>query len=166
MKHPVPREHKGGLPKPGLAVAGHPEEKRHLRWHVQAEEEEESREGQPMWDVDKVFWDWRGLTWVANGDSKQYRRTWHRPNVSKTSLRDFPGGPEVKTPSSQCRALGPIPGQETRSHTLQLRTHMSQLKTPHATTKTEDPMCHNQDRAAAGKSINSKNEFDRDSVST
>ena len=48
MKHPVPREHKGGLPKPGLAVAGHPEEKRHLRWHVQAEEEEESREGQPM----------------------------------------------------------------------------------------------------------------------
>ena len=26
MKHPVPREHKGGLPKPGLAVAGHPEE--------------------------------------------------------------------------------------------------------------------------------------------
>ena len=28
---------------------------------------------------------------------------------------------------------------------MQLRTHMPQLKTPHAEVKIEDPMCHNQD---------------------
>ena len=33
--------------------------------------------------------------------------------------------------------LGSIPGQETRSHLLQLRVHMWQLKTLHAATKTQ-----------------------------
>ncbi|TEA37056.1 hypothetical protein DBR06_SOUSAS210217, partial [Sousa chinensis] len=34
-----------------------------------------------------------------------------------------------------------IPGQGTRSHMLQLRVHIPQLKIPHATPK--DPTCHN-----------------------
>ena len=76
--------------------------------------------------------------------------------MSKTSLRDLPGGPVVKTPSSQCRGLGLKPAQGTRSHVLQLRVRMSQLKTPHATTKIGGPTGHNQSQAGVGKSINSK----------
>ena len=36
-------------------------------------------------------------------------------------FRDFPGGPVAKTPSSQCKGPSSIPGQEARSHRLQLR---------------------------------------------
>ena len=32
-----------------------------------------------------------------------------------TNFGDFPGGPVAKTPCSQCRGLGSIPGQGTRS---------------------------------------------------
>ena len=39
----------------------------------------------------------------------------------------FPGGPLTKTPCSQCRGLGLIPGQGTRSHIPQ-RVCMLQLK--------------------------------------
>ena len=35
--------------------------------------------------------------------------------------RGFPDGPEAKTPRSQSKALGSVPGQGTRSHLLQLR---------------------------------------------
>ena len=35
--------------------------------------------------------------------------------------RDFPGGPLAKTPHSQSREPGSIPGQGTRSHKWQLR---------------------------------------------
>ena len=90
MKHPVPKEHKAGLPKPGLAMAGHPEEKSHLRWHVQAEEEEESREGQPMCDLDKVFWDWRGLMWVANGDKQAVQKDLAQAKRVKNEFEGFP----------------------------------------------------------------------------
>ena len=38
---------------------------------------------------------------------------------------------------------GSIPGQGTRSHMLQLRVCMPQLKTPYAETK--DSICHNED---------------------
>ena len=34
----------------------------------------------------------------------------------KRKIGDFPGGPVAKTPCSQCRGLGSIPGQGTRSH--------------------------------------------------
>ena len=34
---------------------------------------------------------------------------------------DFPGGPMLKTPHSQCRGSGSIPDQGTRSHMPQLR---------------------------------------------
>ena len=37
---------------------------------------------------------------------------------------------------------GLIPGQGTRSHMLQLRVRMPQIKIPHATSKTEGPMSH------------------------
>ena len=36
----------------------------------------------------------------------------------KISLGDFPGGPVARASRSQCRGLGSIPGQETRSHML------------------------------------------------
>ena len=46
-------------------------------------------------------------------------------------IRDFPGGPVAKTPPSQLRGPGSIPGQGTRSHMLQ-----GKLKIPSAATKT------------------------------
>ena len=39
----------------------------------------------------------------------------------KMHSRDFPHGPGAKTLSSQCRRLGSIPAQGTRSQMLQLR---------------------------------------------
>ena len=46
----------------------------------------------------------------------------------KDNPQDFPGGPVAKTLCSQGRALGSIPGQGTRSHMLQLRPCMPQVK--------------------------------------
>ena len=40
-------------------------------------------------------------------------------------------------------SLSSIPGRGIRSHMLQLRVRMLQLKIPHAATK--DPACHNED---------------------
>ena len=42
-------------------------------------------------------------------------------------FRDFPIGPGAKTPCSQCREPGSIPGQRARSHMPQLRVCMPQL---------------------------------------
>ena len=50
------------------------------------------------------------------------------------SKRDFSGDPVAKTLCT--RDLGSIPGQGTRSHRLQLRVCMLQLKITHAATKT------------------------------
>jgi len=41
--------------------------------------------------------------------------------IFKKKIWDFPGDPVAKTPRSQCRGLGSIPGQGTRSHMPQLR---------------------------------------------
>ena len=41
--------------------------------------------------------------------------------IFKKKIWDFPGGPVAKTPCSQCRGLGSIPGQGTRSHMPRLR---------------------------------------------
>ena len=41
-------------------------------------------------------------------------------------------GPVAGTLRSQCRGLGLIPGQGTRSHFLRLRVRVPQLKTPRA----------------------------------
>ena len=61
--------------------------------------------------------------------------------ISKSISRDFSGGPVAKTPHCQCRgAPDSIPGQEIRSHMLQLRIHMLKVKIQYATTKMEDPM--------------------------
>ena len=37
---------------------------------------------------------------------------------------NFPGGPVAKTPPSNARGLGSIPGQGTRSHMLKGRSHL------------------------------------------
>ena len=47
---------------------------------------------------------------------------------------DFSGGPVAKTRPLNAGGLGSTPGQGTRSHMLQ-------LKTLGAATKTEDPLC-------------------------
>ena len=51
-------------------------------------------------------------------------------------LGDVPDGPVAKTPNAG--ALGSVPGEETKSHTPQLRVHMPQRrpKIPRAATKT------------------------------
>ena len=41
--------------------------------------------------------------------------------LKKLTIRDFPHGPVVKTPCSQCRGLGLIPSQGTRSYMPQLK---------------------------------------------
>ena len=64
---------------------------------------------------------------------------------------DFPGGPVAKTLGSQCRGLGSIPGQGTRSHILQLRVHTLQLKNTHATVKMEELKGHDEDLAQPNK---------------
>ena len=48
----------------------------------------------------------------------------------KNEVRDFPGGPVAKSLARNAGSRGLIPGQGTRSHMLQ-------LKGPHATTKTQ-----------------------------
>ena len=55
-------------------------------------------------------------------------------SVSKSnSLKDLPGGPVAKT-------LFPMQGAQVWSPVRELDSHMPQLKTPHATRKTEDPV--------------------------
>ena len=50
----------------------------------------------------------------------------------------------AKTSHSQNRGPGSVSGPAIRSHMLQLSVLMSQLNILHATTKTEDPGCHNK----------------------
>ena len=54
---------------------------------------------------------------------------------------DFPGGPVTMIPGSSVEDPGLTPSQGTRSHMLQLRVHMLQLKILHAAKKIEDPIC-------------------------
>ena len=70
----------------------------------------------------------------------KFKRTWFNsfvllnpttPNLRAKQVgqtQDFPGGPVVKTPPSQCRGPGFDPGQGTRSHMPRLRVRMPQLK--------------------------------------
>ena len=65
-----------------------------------------------------------GLAMVVRREqrSRCFLRRW---SIRKTEER-LPGGPVAKTPHSQCRRQGSIPGQGNRSH-------LPQLKIPHAT---------------------------------
>ena len=74
-----------------------------------------------IWGEVESMWDWSG-----------FKREWER---------DFPGGPVGKTPGSQCRGPGSIPGGGTSSRMLQLGIHVLQLKDPACCN--EDPVCHN-----------------------
>ena len=64
-------------------------------------------------------------------------------------LRDFPSGPVAKTLCLQCR--GPKFNPGTKSHRLQLRVQMPQLKIPHVITKIRNPVCHNEDPVLLNK---------------
>ena len=59
-----------------------------------------------------------------------YRATSEGEASGRVFSQDLPGGPVAKTLHSQCRGLGSIPRQGTRSHMLQ-------PKIPHAETKTQ-----------------------------
>ena len=52
-------------------------------------------------------------------------------------FQNFPGGSGAKTHALNQVPPGSIPGQGTRSHTLQERVHMTQRKIPRAATKTQ-----------------------------
>ena len=87
-----------------------------------------------------MYWIWHVLwdCWPAVPDLA----TWSSDCLSlwtKRTNRDFPGGLVAKTPCFQCNDLGSIPGRGTRSHMLQLRVHVPQLKIPHAAMKTKNP---------------------------
>ena len=49
----------------------------------------------------------------------------------------------LRLQASNAGSPGQTPGQETRSHMLQLRVCTPQLKIPHAAMEIEDPTCHN-----------------------
>ena len=55
---------------------------------------------------------------------------------------DFPDGSVANTLSPNAGCQGSFLGQATRSHMLQPRLQMPQLKTPHVTTKIKDLKCH------------------------
>ena len=48
----------------------------------------------------------------------------------KNKKEDFPGGPVTKICTPNAEGLSSIPGQGTRSHMLELRVKLSQLKDP------------------------------------
>ena len=68
---------------------------------------------------------------------------WPERAQQSRSRGDFLGGLVAKTPGSQSRALGLIPGQGTRCHMLRLRVQMPQPEISHAATKIEDPVYPN-----------------------
>ena len=57
----------------------------------------------------------------------------------KGNNKHFPGDAVIKTPHSQCRGPGSIPGHGTRFHMMQLRLHMppQRSKSLHAPTETQ-----------------------------
>ena len=62
-------------------------------------------------------------------------------------MKDFPGDPALaRLRAPKAGGPGLIPGQGTRSHKLQLRVHMPQLKITYAATK--DSACYNKDQRA------------------
>ena len=58
------------------------------------------------------------------------------PGDLKGQFQKFPGGPQAKTPCSQCWGPGLTPDYGTRSHMPEPRVHMLHLSIPHATMKT------------------------------
>ena len=82
-----------------------------------------------------------GIPHPSTGINVQSRqRSANQKRPSERQGRSFPGGPVAKTLHSQCRSPGSMTSQRTRSHMLQLRVCMLQLKILHATTK----ICCNQ----------------------
>jgi len=71
--------------------------------------------------------------------------------MNKSYYGDVSDCSMAKTPHPQCRGLGSIPGQGTRSLMPQLRVHKPSLKIPHAAMKIENPTCHNQNLAQPNK---------------
>ena len=63
-------------------------------------------------------------------------------------LRDLPSNPWPRVWVPKAGGLDMITGQATRSHLMQLRVQMPQLKIPHAAMMIEYPACHNEDLVA------------------
>ena len=75
---------------------------------------------------------------MKDNELEIFGRNHQQANILKYvhCLRDFLGGPMTKTPHSQCREPRFDPGSGSKSHMLQIRVLMPQLKISHATTKT------------------------------
>ena len=58
------------------------------------------------------------------GRQGQLKKLWQQRADLKKAQGNLPGGPVAKTPSSQCRGPGSIPGQGTRSHMPKQRARM------------------------------------------
>ena len=98
-------------------------------------------------------------TWQKRGMYKSVRISHEGWNVGEDHQEDMTGTSLVvqrlRCHIPNAGGPGSISGQGTRSHMLQLRDYMSQLKVPHAVTKKilhaamkiEDPMCQNKDLA-------------------
>ena len=78
-------------------------------------------------------------SWIKASDSSVFHQIARFPSEwspwltpIKTELAGLPRGPVAKTLRSQCRGLGSIPGQETRSHKLQQKLPQAATKTQHS----------------------------------
>ena len=74
------------------------------------------------------------------------QKPWDNKNcfqLKKKKRWDFPG-PVAKTPRSQCRVPAPGNPSQCRVPDQGTKSHMLQLKIPHAATKVEDPVGGNQ----------------------
>ena len=70
-----------------------------------------------------------------------------------SNFRKFASGPAAKTPCSQGRGPGLIPGQGTSSHLLQLKVCTLQLKIPRAATETRHSQMNKQTNIKGKKGI-------------
>ena len=98
-------------------------------------------------------------TWQKRGMYKIVRISHEGWNVGEDHQEDMTGTSLVvqrlRCHFPNAGGPGSVSGQGTRSHMLQLRDYMPQLKVPHAVTKKilhaamkiEDPVCQNKDLA-------------------
>ena len=73
-----------------------------------------------------IVWEDEHILQMDGGDGCPICKCTRPPNCTlKHDLNRYFPGPVAKTLSSQCKGLGSIPGQGTRSHILKLRPSTS-----------------------------------------
>lgn len=99
-------------------------------------------------------WGKLGKVYKKNLCTISYKSTWiyTHPGNSLAVQRLWLHTPNAVDP-------GPLLGQGTGSHKLQLRACTPQLKIPHTTTKIEDPECHSPDATKTQRARINKNKY-------